>query len=110
MVVMLDRDGKEIMKSTTWSQDRYIAALHFAAEAHAGAVISGTVVPYIVHPVRVTMELMAAIVAEGVSEPDLAVSCALLHDVLEDTPTPFGAIEAAFGRRGGVGCGGAVEE
>lgn len=90
-------DTKEIMMTTPWNQDKYIAALRFAAEAHTGAVVPGTAIPYIVHPVQVAMEVMAAVVAERVADADLAVQCALLHDVLEDTPTPFSALEAVFG-------------
>jgi (p)ppGpp synthase/HD superfamily hydrolase len=35
---------------------------------------------------------------ENVDNPDLAVQCALLHDVVEDTDIPLDVIEAKFGR------------
>lgn len=86
-----------------WSQDKYIDALRFATEAHMGQTITGTTHPYVVHAVQVAMEVMAALAVESVSNPDLAVLCALLHDVIEDTATPFAAIEREFGRA--VACG-----
>ncbi len=81
-----------------WNQDKYIAALRLAAEAHMGQTIPGTQHPYVVHPMQVAMEVMAALTAEPVGDPDLAVLCALLHDVIEDTPTPLAAIEQEFGQ------------
>lgn len=81
-----------------WDQDKYIAALRRAAEAHIGQTITGTEHPYVVHPAQVAMEVMAALTVETVSDPDLAVVCALLHDVIEDTATSFAEIEGEFGR------------
>lgn len=73
-----------------WNQDIYVKALRFAAEAHNGQKVPGTDLPYLMHVVSVCMEVTAAISAEGVEDPDLAVQCALLHDTLEDTDvTPY---------------------
>jgi (p)ppGpp synthase/HD superfamily hydrolase len=44
------------------------------------------------------MELIAALEVESFVDSDLAVQCALLHDVLEDTPTTYQEIETQFGK------------
>lgn len=80
-----------------WSQDRYLAAWRFAAEAHREQRFPGTDLPYLVHIGAVAMEVMAACAAEAPAEPDLAVQCALLHDTLEDTQTEAFVLEARFG-------------
>lgn len=73
-----------------WNQDIYLKALRFAAEAHSGQKVPGTDLPYLVHVVSVSMEVTAVISTEGVTDPDLAVQCALLHDTIEDTDvTPY---------------------
>lgn len=83
--------------TTPWSQDKYIAALRFATAAHIGQIITGSNAPYVVHAAQVAMEVMAALSVEHIDAPDLAVQCALLHDVIEDTPTPVAVIEREFG-------------
>jgi (p)ppGpp synthase/HD superfamily hydrolase len=45
----------------------------------------------------VAMEIIAASAAAEVSDGDLAVQCALLHDVLEDTLVRYDRVEATFG-------------
>jgi len=81
----------------TWNQDQYLKALRFAAEAHNGQNVPGTELPYIMHVVSVTMEVMATICAEGLHDPDLAVQCALLHDTVEDTDITINDINLLFG-------------
>lgn len=78
-----------------WSPDRYVAALRFAAERHAGQRVPGSELPYVVHVVSVAAEVIAAIA--DADDPELAVVCALLHDTLEDTPTSHAELAAAFG-------------
>ena len=75
----------------TFSQDRYLAALHFAAARHAGQLVPGGSEPYVVHLCSVAMEVIAA------GGDDLAVTCALLHDTIEDTATTHAEVAAAFG-------------
>lgn len=81
----------------TWNQDQYVKALRFAAAAHGGQTITGTTLPYVVHITTVAMEVIAAISAEGARDAGLAVQCALLHDVIEDTSVTRDGVEAAFG-------------
>ena len=77
--------------------DVHLRALHFAARAH-GDQKTLVGLPYVVHVTSVAMELACALRAEPGRDEDLAITCALLHDVVEDTPTPLAAIEAEFGR------------
>lgn len=77
-------------------QDRYLAALTFAARAH-GEQKTPTGLPYVTHLAAVAMELMMALAEERHRDAHLAVPCALLHDVLEDTAVPRAALEGAFG-------------
>lgn len=85
------------MSHTRFDTDRYTAALHFAAAAHAGQKLPGSDLPYLVHVTTVAAEVMAALAAEAHADPDLAVVCALLHDTLEDTDATPDLLTARFG-------------
>lgn len=85
-----------------WTQDAYLRALHFAARAH-GEQKTPTGLPYLVHVTSVAMEVIAGLRAESGHDEDLAITCALLHDVVEDTTVPLPEIEAAFGSRVAAG-------
>jgi (p)ppGpp synthase/HD superfamily hydrolase len=80
-----------------WSQDRYLAALRFAAEVHQGQTVPGTELPYLMHLTSVAMETIAACAAEPALDADLAVICALLHDSIEDAGVEEAIIAARFG-------------
>jgi (p)ppGpp synthase/HD superfamily hydrolase len=75
---------------TAYSQ-RYEAALILAARAHRLQNRKGSDIPYIVHPVHVSLILLRYGFAEDV------VIAGLLHDVVEDQPVPLSDIEAQFG-------------
>jgi (p)ppGpp synthase/HD superfamily hydrolase len=83
--------------------DRYVEALEFAAEAHAGQTMPGSTLPYLVHVVSVASELIAALAREPVDKPDLAVLCALLHDTVEDTARTRQDVALAFGEEVAAG-------
>lgn len=85
-----------------FSQDQYVKALHFAARAH-GEQKTPMGMPYVVHVSSVAMEVIAALQAETGHDEDLAVSAALLHDLVEDTATKLDQIESAFGQRVAAG-------
>lgn len=51
--------------------------------------------PYIIHPVRVAVFLLGVI---GIKDPDI-LAAALLHDVVEDSPTTVAEIRSALGKR-----------
>jgi (p)ppGpp synthase/HD superfamily hydrolase len=70
---------------------RYDAALALAARAHRAQLRKGTDIPYIAHPVHVSLIL----IRHGFGE-DLAIA-GLLHDVVEDTDVPLDRITAEFG-------------
>ena len=75
-------------------------AWDLAATSHLGQTIPGSELPYIVHVGRVAMLVMTAIArSSGVEDPDLAVLCAVLHDVMEDTPVGYQQILDLFGAR-----------
>lgn len=72
-------------------------ALRFAAEAHGAQTVTGTTLPYLWHVTLVTMEVIAALRVEAEHEQELAVQCALLHDVIEDTDRTEDQLRVAFG-------------
>jgi (p)ppGpp synthase/HD superfamily hydrolase len=78
-----------------FTPDRYVAALRFAAARHAGQLVPGTELPYLVHLTSVAAEVIAALA--DARDADLAVQCALLHDCVEDTPTTRDEVAATFG-------------
>jgi (p)ppGpp synthase/HD superfamily hydrolase len=53
--------------------------------------------PYIMHLSFAAMEIMAAASVEEITDADLAVQCALLHDVLEDTLVRYDRVREEFG-------------
>jgi len=80
-----------------WTQEGYLRALRFAAEAHGAQTVPGTTLPYLVHVTLVTMEVIAALRVEPEHEQELAVQCVLLHDVIEDTDRTEDPLRTAFG-------------
>ncbi len=85
----------------TWSQELYAVAWNFATLAHHGqsygSPIEGQRIDYINHIGSVTMEVIWALNADDIAEPNLAVQCALLHDVIEDTAFTYQDIQHRFG-------------
>ncbi len=88
-----------------FSSDAYHRALRFAAQAHGEQRLPGTPLPYVVHLAGVAMEVMAAALASSAEVAadhppfplQLAATCALLHDTVEDTEVPLAALEREFG-------------
>lgn len=80
-----------------WNQDLYIKAYRFAANAHLGQFVPGTEISYIMHLSLVSMEVIAALSVDTSRNGNLAVQCALLHDVIEDTPASFKDVAGVFG-------------
>jgi (p)ppGpp synthase/HD superfamily hydrolase len=81
-----------------WSQEKYVAALKYAAAAHLGQKVPGSELPYVVHVAMVAMEVISAFQAENGIDGDLAVQCALLHDVIEDAGKSYEDLEKDFGK------------
>lgn len=83
-----------------WSQDLYSKAWAFACHAHHGQTMLCGTLPYVNHIANVTMELIAALARHSdidAEQQDLGIQAALLHDVIEDTPTTYDQIERHFG-------------
>jgi (p)ppGpp synthase/HD superfamily hydrolase len=57
----------------------------------------GTDLPYITHISLVSMEMSASLKANPRFDGDLALQCALLHDVMEDTGKTHTEINRLFG-------------
>jgi (p)ppGpp synthase/HD superfamily hydrolase len=85
------------MTDAGWSQESYIKAYKFAANAHRGQTVPGTDLPYIMHVSFVSMEIIAALHAGQGRDGNLAVRCALLHDVIEDTEVTYQQVLDEFG-------------
>jgi (p)ppGpp synthase/HD superfamily hydrolase len=83
--------------TSLYDPEVYVRALRLAAEAHAGQTVPGTQLPYLVHVCSVASEVIAVLGAEAVERPDLAVACALLHDVVEDTAVPLARLREELG-------------
>lgn len=75
----------------------YRDAWRFAAQAHQGQRYPGTELPYLLHLGYVALEVVAALQVETVAQPALAMQCALLHDVLEDTTVSYPELQTRFG-------------
>ena len=85
------------MNKLLWSQDEYLRAYNFAAQAHRGQLVPGTELPYVTHISLVSMEIMAELSVEPEHEGNLALQCALLHDVVEDAGVTVEQVKAEFG-------------
>ncbi len=82
---------------SNWSQELYIKAYRFAAQAHQGQIYPGTGLPYIMHLSFVSMEILGVLSVEPGHDGDLAVQCALLHDSIEDTEVTYADVASTFG-------------
>lgn len=76
--------------------EKYKRVLEFAARVH-GEQKTPMGYPYLAHIVSVASEIIAESSVFNNDELDLAISCALLHDTIEDTHTLFEEIESEFG-------------
>jgi (p)ppGpp synthase/HD superfamily hydrolase len=85
-----------------FDQDLFKRALDFAARVHRDRGLPGSGLPYVVHIVKVAMEVLAATEEDESAVRNLALACALLHDTVEDSgpaeqPTVRQRIRAEFG-------------
>ena len=80
-----------------FSPDRYVDAMRFAAAAHNAQKEPGCDLPYLVHVVSVAAEVIAALPTMPELDADLAVTCALLHDTVEDTSVTLDEIRSRYG-------------
>ncbi len=82
----------------TFSPDTYKRALEVAATAHSAQKVPGSEHPYVIHVVTVACEILAVASLDSF-DVDFAVTCALLHDTIEDTGMLEAEIEQQFGAR-----------
>src|SRR5688500_14845365 len=80
-----------------FSPERYVDAMRFAAAAHNAQKELGSDLPYLVHVVSAAAEVIAALPMLPGIDADLAVTCALLHDTVEDTNVTLDEIRARYG-------------
>ncbi len=80
------------MPNDAFSMSQYKKVLSFALKAH-GEQKTPQGLPYAFHIVSVAQEIIASLSHYRLSYDDanVAIACALLHDVLEDTDTTIGA-------------------
>ena len=83
-----------------FSQENYIEILNFAAIAH-GEQKTPKDLPYIAHITCVAMEVINACEKSSLDEEkaNLAISCALLHDVIEDANITYDELYMKFGEK-----------
>ncbi|MBE2252506.1 MAG: bifunctional (p)ppGpp synthetase/guanosine-3',5'-bis(diphosphate) 3'-pyrophosphohydrolase [Myxococcus sp.] len=81
-----------------WNQDAFARTLDFAVKAHGAQKVPGSDAPYVVHLVKVASEVLRAWAESRDFDVDLAVTCALLHDSMEDAGVEPRALLAAFGK------------
>lgn len=81
-----------------FSQENYIEVLNFAAIAH-GEQKTPKGLPYLAHITCVAMEVINACEKSKLDEEktNLAISCALLHDIIEDTNISYDELYVKFG-------------
>jgi len=82
-----------------WVQEKYQKAIAFAGYAHKNQLVPGKEYNYIVHVSNVAAEIARLIMIENIGDEDLAIQCALLHDVIEDTNTKIDDIKNEFGEK-----------
>ena len=77
--------------------DAYDVAWQFAAKAHACQKLPGSDLPYLTHIGWVVGEILISLQHETISDPKLAIQCAILHDVIEDTSIGYQDLNEKFG-------------
>ncbi len=78
------------------NQDNIKKAWFFAANAHKKDFYPSSNLPYLVHLGDVAFEIFG--VRESLKDFELALTCAILHDVIENTSTTYEDIRDEFGK------------
>ena len=79
-----------------FNQDKIVKAWYFASNAHKEQKIKSLDLPYLTHIGNVSLELMA--VCNSIKNLEFALTCAILHDTIEDTDTTYDDIKNSFGK------------
>ena len=82
-------------------QTIYQNTLKYSTAKHQSIsqTIPGTNLPYVVHLSNVAMEILIASIYTANFDLELAIQVALLHDVMEDTPTTYEELKVKFGKQ-----------
>ena len=80
-----------------WNQDSFARTLDFAVKAHGDQKVPGSGAPYVVHLVKVASEVLRAWTESRDFDVDLSVTCALLHDSMEDAGVTHDGLVQRFG-------------
>jgi (p)ppGpp synthase/HD superfamily hydrolase len=87
---------------SNWSPDIFAKAWNFATRYHAGQTYGGPregeQIDYLNHVGSVAMEVIWALPTAPTADGNLAIQCALLHDVIEDTVATYELVSEQFGR------------
>lgn len=83
-----------------FNQENYIEVLNFAAIAHSEQKTPKGL-PYLAHITCVAMEVINACEKSNLDEEkaNIAISCALLHDVIEDANITYDELYVKFGEK-----------
>ena len=79
------------------NQPSWMRVWRYAAEVHDGQRFPGTELPYLTHLGQVTLILLQAHARQALDDIDLAVSCAILHDAIEDQHILHAELAGRFG-------------
>lgn len=80
-----------------WNQDAFASTLDFVVKAHGDQKVPGSGAPYVVHLVKVATEVLRAWAGSRDFDVELSVTCALLHDSMEDAGVTRDALVQRFG-------------
>ncbi|QHT66992.1 bifunctional (p)ppGpp synthetase/guanosine-3',5'-bis(diphosphate) 3'-pyrophosphohydrolase [Rhodocytophaga rosea] len=91
-----------------WDREKYVKAWDFATLYHQGQTYGGPKpdmhIDYLNHIGAVAMEVIWALhYTTQTYDADLAIQCALLHDVIEDTSVTYELVKTQFGEVVAVG-------
>jgi (p)ppGpp synthase/HD superfamily hydrolase len=78
-------------------QEKYQKAIAFAGYAHRNQLVPGKEYNYVVHISNVVAEIARLMTVEKIDDEDLAIQCALLHNVIEDMDTKIEDTRNKFG-------------
>lgn len=78
------------------NQDTLTKAWFFASKAHQNQKFPGSEMPYLTHIGNVMMEVFA--VSYTLKNPELALTCSILHDTIEDTEVTYEELERSFSK------------
>jgi (p)ppGpp synthase/HD superfamily hydrolase len=78
------------------NQDMITKAWFLASKAHQNQKFPGSEMPYLTHIGNVMMEIFA--VSHTLENPELAITCAILHDTIEDTDVSYDTLEQSFSK------------